>query len=220
MISTPSVTHAQERIFKETFTDNYFAGDWGKNRKHYVSSYVRLGGVIRSADALATNGGGDFSYGLFYKRRFSNLSSMIFDYQIQSVSYKINDIGQIDPYSLLLEWDQETVSILAFGMDIRHRFNFGRRGDRIGKYVDLGGYGSWNIGRTHKYLGKDDYREIAATHYKADYLRKFESGLKFGVGYNWIGVYGRYRLTNLLNTDHLTVDLPRLVIGVEITTLW
>jgi len=145
----PFVTHAQERVFYERFSDQYFSGNWGPNKKHYMSTYIRFGGVVPAGDALATEGGGDFAYGLLYKRRFSNLSSFIVDYSFQSSSYKVNSIGLIDPYYLLPQWDEETVRTTALTMDLTHRFNFGRRGDQIGKYVDIGGYGSWNLGRTH-----------------------------------------------------------------------
>ncbi|MFO7723071.1 MAG: hypothetical protein R6V49_07605 [Bacteroidales bacterium] len=185
-----------------------------------MSTYLRFGGVVPSGDALATKGGGDFAYGLFYKRRFSNLSSIIVDYSMQFVSYRVKSIGLIDPYYLIPQWDEETVRTTALTMDLTHRFNFGRRGDQIGKYVDIGGYGSWNLGRTHDYQGSDGNRDIQATFYAADYLSKTEAGLQFGIGYNAIGLYGRYRLTNLLMADHLAVDLPRLIIGVEFTALW
>ena len=105
-------------------------------------------------------------------------------------------------------------SALAF------QFNFKpKRGNQLGKYLDLGVYGSYNYSR--RFMYRLDIVDVAknakVTMKKLAYMNPIEYGFSIRLGNGRSCIYSRYRLSDIFNenTNFVSLELPRLTMGLE-----
>ena len=97
------------------------------------------------------------------------------------------------------------------------RLNPGRRrGNTVGRYLDLLGYGGWAFSTnytTRGPSGSGGALEVVA--HQPDYLARWQGGVGLRVGSGALALVGRYRLSALLPSPALP-EPPRLLLGLEI----
>lgn len=227
----PFTNIAQEVLLEENVVaEDTTKETFGPNRQHFIHIYALGGFVIGypSNDKAGINHGSSFQYGLGtrYKLKCSSVYSVVADIQYNALFF---NLAQTDDKTVPTteEHDDEKFNLHHFSLSLHNRFNFGKRGNHVGTFLDLGAYGNWSFITKHIYKNEyDEPDEAGAKKRKVvnrnlSYMRPFHYGFGFRFGINRYVLYGRYRFSDLFNNGTYTesrdfAELPRIIIGLQI----
>jgi hypothetical protein len=135
------------------------------------------------------------------------------------------ETGKVVPDSIIHA--KEKLKFNSVGPDVYIRFNFGKRGNIIGRFIDIGAYAAYAFKVKDMY--QDNLEKNLATgnagiqkviRSDLDYVEKIQYGLKARIGVNRFVLTGTYRLNELLTEEYKEqvgeLILPQLSIGIEI----
>ncbi len=227
IISVFSLT-GQELVFEERVSDMYRHTNWGKNRTHFGHFHLGFGSSFNEQAntglEIIPGSSNQTRFGYRYKLKVFEFYAMGLDGAYNYNRYKIKQSND-NIFPDALRHKKEIFAGHNLELAYYNRFSFQRRGDHIGKYLDLGLWGSWGFGEKHVY--KDEFIDpfLGATKSKTilrdlNYVNNLNWGVKASIGLNRIVFYGSYRFSDLLgtpfNNDTQTLDPGRLVAGMEI----
>jgi len=102
-----------------------------------------------------------------------------------------------------------------------NRITFGKVGDNIGKFLDIGVYGAWNFGKKSMYIsdldGGKEY--VEKTVKRPDYDDTFFYGVKARLGIHRIAVTADYRFVtpDFSTVPSQDINMPHLTVGLELS---
>jgi hypothetical protein len=198
----------------------------GPNQKKFLQGFIGygliLGGSEGKGGSIIYGNSGGWHFGIRQKRKISNFYSLGYEisYNINTFSLK-QDSTKLFPNSLLHE--KEHLRTNELGIGIYNRFNFGKRGNYVGNFIDLGFYGTWIVGASHTYFDKYTVANNAnasnttTTNRGLIYISNFSYGPQARIGFNRFVLFANYRLSNLFNGKITSYpELPRLITGIQI----
>jgi len=123
--------------------------------------------------------------------------------------------------------DKEKLRFNNLGPDVYLRLNFGKRGNVVGRFIDIGAFANWSFKVKDMYQDKIDNPNSAYGAGKGrvilsdlNYVEPFHYGVRARFGLNRFVLTASYRLTELLKKEYTqTVGdlfLPKLNVGLEI----
>lgn len=210
--------NAQSVLLEEDV--NYYEDipETGPNRKHYYHFYgswgVMFGATENNRSAIKPLLSYHYNLGFRYKRKLSNFYSLGYELTLGNKNFRLADDGA-RTIPAEKHYDKEKINMYSFGIGVYNRFNFGKRGNYIGKFLDIGAYGKWNYASRYFYkheTSDDEKRKFSQ--YNPDYINPLQYGVFARIGFNNIVIFGRYRLSELIDTDTY-VDLPVYTAGVQ-----
>ena len=169
---------------------------------------------------------GSIAYGVRMKLRASNWYSLVCDFDFR---YDRFSISQKTPKALPFETvrhRKERISVHNLSLLLGNRFNAGRRGNSLGRYLDFGIYGDWVFRTSHVIIdrtynssspdGSDQRIRVKNT--GLPYIENFNYGLFVRIGGNLIGLFATYRWNEIIidPPGFEYPDLPALTIGIEV----
>lgn len=219
---------AQEILLENETEGLYDVPKTGKNRRFYNHFYGSYGAFIQTetTEGLKTNPwlSYQFTIGSRQKFKLSGFYAMGLDFAISWNRYRIvQDENNVFPDAL--NHKKEVFGQNGLSVEYFNRFNFDyKRGDHIGKYLDLGVWGSWVF--MSKQVVWDEYDGLVAgasrskTIYRGlDYDKPFQWGLKARLGFDKLVFFAAYRMSSLFtdrfDNELISLDPGRLVIGIE-----
>lgn len=219
------LANAQTVILEEEVKSDPDPSDIGPNKKKFSHFYIGAGAIVGASetDSVATKLSGSYEiiFGYRFKYRVSQLYSLGFDLNYNSKVFNIKqDSLKIFPNGVL--HDREKLQLRNISASIYNRFNYGKRGNYIGNFIDIGAYMDWSINPTYitydKYaivnsVGASNTRQL---HKGLVYLNPFNYGLLARVGFNRYVFYGSYRLSDIFYSNYIYTELPRIVAGLQI----
>ena len=151
------VLSAQEIMLNETPDSLYKISKWGQNRKHYLYLYLDYGMAVGKTEGsifdVKYGLSHEWKFGLRYKRRLCEHYAMGLDLSISEFRYYIAQFGNnVFPDTQMHE--KEYLGLPLVGLEYYNRINFGRRGDKIGNYLDFGVYGTYTYSAYQKFWDK------------------------------------------------------------------
>ncbi len=202
----------------------------GPNYKNFHQLYVNYRFIVSLNDAqeVETNlwKSAVFSVGWRYKRKLSNWFAVGtgINYSNAIFSIKQNNAKQV-PNNI--QHDEEKLKFNSANLELYTRINFGKRGNVIGKFIDIGGYAGYAFSVKHFYKDNLDksnppyYSGVTEVNQKdLNYVNRFNYGLKARMGVNRWVITASYRLSDLLTDDYKTIVgdyiFPRFDIGFEL----
>jgi hypothetical protein len=219
-----TATQAQRILLRESLATDTVPGVFGPNRAYYNHFYVGYGLVAGPGEgpgaALRYGNSGELVLGLRNKFRVSQALALGLDMRYARVAYYLAQNGQkilpnpVQHYREYLALPQAQLEAFA-------RLNYGRRGNVIGRYLDVGGWGGWVISTAHHYEDKpagSGAKNVDVTEHGLWYLRRWSYGAGVRAGFGRYALTGRYRLSDVFAgaaPPHYP-ELPRWVIGVEL----
>lgn len=218
----PLVTlNAQEIVMDETVNDEVFSRTFGPNGQHYFHRYFAWSVPVSrlSEQAVKPFSSAQFDFGMLYKYRLNKFLSAGGDFRAEFVSYRLKNMNTLQPYLLLPEWEKEMVTQINTTLAGYGRVNFGKRGNHLGKYLDLGMFGGYSLFNSHVFRGEDIVTEtdVNAQRNYVPYMRRWAWGFQAGFGVNILKINARYRMSDYLIKGKVNGgDLPKLMIGLEI----
>jgi hypothetical protein len=206
---------------------------WGPNASHFISRTFGLGWAsrIQQNDSLAIKPGFSsiwVSFGLKYKKKLNETFAVGLDGLAALQQFKIVQ-GEKNLLSPGLNNDKQLLGLYSFGVGGYLRINFGKRGNRIGRYFDLGGDLHYlYFTRMFTQNDVDPALNGGASHEKLirsklDYVSKAQYFGYFKFGINKIAFFGRYRFSDIftasknINNGAILPQLPPLCIGIELS---
>ncbi len=219
---------AQTVLMHEKISDYDFdVPKRGPNFRHFTHLAIGLGFYIPDEDAKQIDcvygASTSFSVGYRYKYKITNFFAIgaTLSYTNDIFSIQQNSQKQF-PNKILHK--REKLRFNSLGPGVFMRFNIGKRGNVIGRFLDLGTYYNWVFIAKHVYrdrLSNNNLLAQGAGKQKVvlsdlDYIKRFHYGIKCRVGINRFVINASYRLSELLNEKYKPLFLPRLNIGIEI----
>jgi len=201
----------------------------GPNYKHFHQLYLNYLFIIPMNDAMEveTEGGksGIFTVGWRYKRKLSEWFSLGTGLSYANSQYSIKQTNDKEiPNDILHK--KEKLKYNNINSEFYIRFNFGKRGNIIGKFIDLGAYGGYSVTVKHFYMDEADKNsppyagKIKVNERDLNYVNHLNYGLQFRMGINRWVITANYRLSDLLDDDYKAnigdYYFPRLAVGLEV----
>lgn len=214
----PFSLQAQQVMLSEDVAIDSTIAKRGPNRKHYTHTFMSFGlaADAGSAGAKVVQPRVDyFNFGIRYKRRLAEHFAFGFDIAYGVEDYRLKqEAGKKLPDTLLNS--RERMIFNNFTTGLYMRFNFGKRGNQLGKYLDLGGYGNVVFGHTHFLKNKlADGSTVRARITGLNYYQLLNYGLSARIGLKKLVLFGQYRVSNMFYGDKNLPELPRILAGVQ-----
>ncbi len=224
----PMAFSAQTLLMEEYPGNDTIVPKWGKNLKHFIHPYLALdmmvGDFSNSSASLKYPATG-FSFGFRYKRKFTNFYAMGLDFSMNAIGYGIKQESEKTFPDSGIVYDKQSINMSALSLEYYNRINFDRRGNKIGKFLDIGAYGFFNVNSwcytrmEFDTLSVGYSKKVETQYYRPDYLNNYGYGVSVRIGYNALVLSARYRLSDLIKTDKYKgfPELPRLMVGLQLS---
>ena len=134
-------TSAQTKLLEKEVPESFDDGIWGANLRHYGHFFIGIGALPEFDGSKIYNNfvSSNMKFGYRYKLKIFNFYALgaeanvgRLSYRLKEEQYTYNDPRHSD------EWDSQVMRFLTVGGNLYQRINFDRRGNFLGKYLDLG----------------------------------------------------------------------------------
>lgn len=216
--------NAQTILLKQDVNNDTIIPESGPNRKHFPYGFWDYGLIAGAPDSA----GADILYGSSfhlqtgygYKRQVGGgFYAIGFEWNLSMLHYAIKQ-GENKVVFGPQQHKKERFILYNTGLTIYNRFNFVKRGDHLGKYIDVGGYGNWALIERHSTRNKaNDGNTIKTVARGLDNVNNLQYGVVARLGISFFSMYATYRISDLFN-DRLGPaypELPRFAIGFRFT---
>lgn len=218
----PLAASAQQVLVQANVADDTVKTTFGPNRRWFGHGYVGLGLVAGPAEV-----GARLRYGLpsaearvggRLKLRLSQSLALCGDLAYAYLRYSLaQEAGKLVPAPTLHQ--RESLVLHQVATEFALRLNYGRRGNAVGRYLDLLAGGSWAASTRHSTA--DDpgpgIGSVETTEYGLPYLRRFGGSTGVRLGLDRYALTARYRLSPAFASGYASwPELPRWVVGVEV----
>ena len=201
----------------------------GPNLKHFSHLYLGYGFVLGTnsiGSEINYGSSSDFVYGYRYKRKLSEFYAIGFDLFYHSTVFHLKqDSTKTLPNNILHDdkGEKEKLTFNNLSLGLYNRFNFDKRGNYIGYYLDLGARVDWPFSVVHFTKDKFDFANInngGVVKTKTTglvYINPVYYNVYARLGFNKFVITASYRLSDLFKNEFdLYSELPLLIVGVEI----
>lgn len=223
-----NVANCQEVLLEETVSNDSIEPLYGRNYPHFLHLYVNYGlimGPNNEGSKIIYGRSSNRSIGLRYKGKLNNVVALGSDLSYQHTSYLLfQDTSKVLPSNNLYKKEKLVVHQIALGFYLRT--NWGKRGNFIGNFIDLGGNFHIPVNSVHQ--TKDTFKqptENGGTVVKTkttglDFIRPYFSTAIVRFGINRFVLTGTYRITDLFKKADIQEssypEFPNMIIGLEI----
>jgi hypothetical protein len=214
-----SIVRGQKQIVHHNLKQDTLKVDRGPNSRKFTHAYLIVGSVVPDSKIVDPVYSHELGIGWLKKRKLSNTFSVGFDFAFSYVNYRIKDTSYyaLPPGSNLIKERMYTRNI---SLKPWIRINIGKHGNTLGRYLDLGGFGTWSFTRTHYY--KFENPKGTPEGVKGEYLLKkhdwflpFNYGAMVRIGLNKWSFYGMYRVSDMFKSNVYFNELPRITAGIN-----
>ena len=225
----PLTFSAQTVLMEEYPASDTIVPKWGKNLRHFIHLYFSYSMIVDDfSNNTAKNkipGSGEFALGLRYKLKLTNFYAMGLDFGMNSTGFAVKQSdGKTFPTNI--KHKKENIQLSSLSLEYFNRINFDRRGNKIGKFIDIGAYGFVNLNSWHYIqdvydtLSFGSSKKIEVKYFKPDYLNNYGYGASVRLGMDMFVLTARYRLSDLIKKTGSYEgfpELPRMMVGIQIS---
>jgi hypothetical protein len=209
----------QTVLFHQDVNDTTL-GKRGPNLRNYSHLYVGFGFIAGKPDsagsAIKYGRSVDWMVGYRYKFRISNFFAIGYDIDFNSYTYALKQSSAKTLPDTIVH-NKEQMNFSDLGLSGYMRFNYGRRGNRIGNFIDIGAFGDWGFSTTHFTKDKAPNGNIVKTTVsRLKYINDTNYGLTARVGFGRYVFFANYRLSDLFKTSYHYAELPRITAGIQL----
>lgn len=222
LLCTPLLGRAQQVLVKANVADDTVKNKFGPNRQYYGHLYVGYGLLAGPAGQGAQLERGlrsaELRVGGRLKFRFNQALAMNLDLGYGYLRYQLaQHSNKLVPSPALHR--RESLGLHSLYSEASVRLNAGRRGNSVGRYVDVLAGGGWAVATNH--ATEDDpgpgIGSVETTEHGLPYLRRWSSGVGARLGIDRYALTTRYRLSSAFTKEYAQwPELPRWVVGLEI----
>ena len=196
----------------------------GPNRAFFQHFYLGYDAVVGKADGpgadLRYGASGQVLLGVRQKYRLSQGTALGFDVRYARLVY---NLAQNDRKTFPTpdQHKREYLALPQLQAEAFGRLNLGRRGNVVGNYLDLMGWGGWIISTAHHYEdspGPAGAGRIEVTARELNYIRRWSYGVGARLGSGRYALVARHQLSDTFTAEAATryPELPRWIVGLEL----
>lgn len=213
---------AQQVLVQANVANDTVKTQFGPNRSYFGHLYLGYGVVAGPAMA-----GAPVHYGLRsselrgggrLKFRLSQTFAVNFDLGYAYLRYDLaQQAGKLLPTPALHR--AETLGLHQLYSEGSLRLNVGRRGNAVGRYLDLLANGGYVVASSHSTEDEPGpgISSVETTEHGLPYVRRWTAGVGARFGIDRYALVGRYRLTPTFGTAYTGwPELPRWLAGIEV----
>lgn len=206
---------AQTIELEQDVNEDTVISNFGKNRKHYFSSYFGFGVIPGQleTDSIQLKSGEStkLTYGLYYKYKVAKPYSLL-----ASLTYGLSQFE----FETADNFKYNRLNVNDVEFEFANRINFGKRGNTIGNYFEFGISGDYVFATKQQTkqiiddpLVNHKTRKVALT--GLSFIEKPNYTAHARIGMNKFVLTADYRLSDLTN-NNVNFDLPPLTLGVRL----
>lgn len=218
---------SQTVVLEEDVNADTLDAKFGKNRMHYRHPFIEIGFVTpfqENTEQIIFFKTYNYKIGLKYKLKLCEYYSIGYDIYLSHQTYNLVQ----DSIPNNTKYYKEKLITNSLGLELYNRFNFRKRGDFIGKYIDIGVFGHFVFDRKTKTIYKMEStipetmsNKVKSVSYNLIYVRNYQYGLNARLGFNRYVLSASYRLSDFFvkEADGFTfnfTELPRFSLGLQI----
>jgi hypothetical protein len=223
LLAVPAA-QAQRVLMRSNVGTDTLRSKVGPNRAFFQHMYLGYDAVVGKADGpgaeLRSGSSGLVLLGVRQKYRLSQATALGFDLRYARLVYHLaqND-RKIFPTPD--QHKREYLALPQFQAEAYGRLNLGQRGNVVGNYLDLLGWGGWVISTAHHYEdspGPAGAGRVEVTERQLNYVRRWSYGVGARLGSGRYAVVARHRLSDTFTAAAATryPELPHWVVGLEL----
>ena len=217
-----SITFCQEVLLEENVQDiTANIDEYGPNLKKFRHIYFEWGFPVSKSEGTGAEvnvfRSSTFEIGFRQKRKISNYYSVGWSFYYNNLIYNLVQDQTKKQIPNNITHKKESLRFNHLGLEFYNRLNFGRRGNSIGKFMDIGAFGNWAFSARQIYV--DDI-SAAENNYQAQekkvivtglkYINKLNYGLKARLGINRYVISATYRISTGSALPVKTTCKPRV----------
>lgn len=214
---------AQKILLEESPGVTNTKDNWGPNRKHYIQTTAyNLQFLPIGEDLIDLRIAQNQAWGIMvqYKRRLNSVFSLVAAavYNTDRFSFKTDQASIINMNE---EYNKEFLKMQTLGYNERIRLNLNkRRGNHLGKYIDLGFFSEYlimsrHIGHIPANKSVDGFKNTKIIESGLDYLNPFQYGVIVQFGIDNLGIYYKGKLSKWIADNTIAGNLPVHQIGLN-----
>lgn len=222
---------AQNTIFERDVASKRNRAQTGENTKMHTGVILSYGRILPVAEA--DSGKVDLrssilSYGFYGKRRINNTFSFGWIIEYSRMSYSIAQDTLENKFTPGIEHESDRFNWNLIGGGGFFRTNFGKRGNVLGKHLDIGGNVMYGFAVKRVISRKDDpsvamgSEQQQNVYKRLKFINRFQYDAFARIGLGNFGVIGRYRLSDLwkshesVNNNESFPELSRFTVGIDL----
>lgn len=222
-VLSPSAGYAQRVLLQSTIAKDTVYEQYGPNRAFYNHLYFNYLPVVGAASGVGAplryGSSAELAVGVRNKFRLSEPLSTGFDLRFVRRTYDLaQEAGKLLPTSALHY--RESLAMSELHLETFVRLNVGQRGNVIGRYLDLTGWGGWALSTAHRTEDRPGIgaKKVRTAETGLPYLRRWPYGVGARLGTGRYAAVARYRLSDTFMAAAPPVfpELPRWTVGLEI----
>jgi hypothetical protein len=217
VVSVAASAQAQSIIMEQDVNADTAISTIGPNRKSFTSNFFDLSfpvGDFEGANgsrSMVVGKSWSFAYGLNHKIRINNFYSLLGQLSYSRSAYFSKVEAPVLSDKLILN---------DLNVEFSNRFNFGKRGDVVGTYLELGVSAAYTFMSKQKTTiespdSVDSYSIMKTSLHGIDIIEPIHYNAHVRVGSNKWVLFATYMLTDKLKPES-TYQLPPLKVGLRI----
>lgn len=221
----PVVQAFSQEVLLEKEVELPWRTDFGRNSRRFSHFYLGYGFPAGSSEfegaGIRYLRSAQVAAGRRFKYKFTEILSGGYDLEYRKTRFDLDqNVGKIFPNNRLHE--KELLILHQAVAGLYFRINSGKRGDFMGKFIDLGADAAWLVEGKHVVFdtGIDPAYEAVKSktvYKKLKYLNSFIYGANARAGWNRYLLTVQYRLSELTGKEYPAYpDLPRWTFGLQI----
>jgi len=218
VVTSSFIAKSQEVLLDQYVYSDSVRGNWGQNKSHWMHFYGAFGFITpinqSTWSPIYFGKASNWEFGLRYKKRITNwlavggnISYDFFNYRMEQTAEKTFPDKQF--------YDKQKVLIHNFSMQPFIRINYGRRGNKIGNYVDFGFFYNAIMSSREKQLGTPAGMDKVIIKNPA-YMPGDYYGFFTNIGFGKFAIYAKYQYSGIIKGDTRYADLPPVTIGLQL----
>ncbi len=209
---------AQEVLLDENVYQDSVKGKWGQNLSNWMHFYGAFGFITpinqNTNSPIYFGKASNWELGLRYKKRLTNWLAIGANISYDFYNYRLEQSkDKTLPDSLF--YDKQKIVLNTFSMQPFLRINYGRRGNKIGNYIDFGFFYNAVFSNAEKQKGTpsglDKVKKKNLQYIAGDYY-----GFYTNIGFGRFVIYGKYNYSPIIKGNPSYSDLPPITIGLQV----
>ena len=214
--------YAQRVLLHSEVANDTVYNSFGPNRaffNHLYLGYMPVVGRAAAGAKLNHGNSAELMIGVRNKFRLSKPLSVGIDLRFVRLVYGLDQTSQKRLPTPALHYRESLVASQG-QLEGFVRVNVGQRGNVIGRYLDLTGWGGWVMSTAHRYEDRPGtgVKKVKVVEHGLPYVKRWPYGVGARLGSGRFAAVARYRLSDTFTSAYQTSypELPRWTVGVEL----
>lgn len=216
---------AQNVLFKQEVTLDTVIPKKGPNYRSFDHYYIGYGFIFDTQHfgALETVMGSStqFVFGFRHKTKINNHYAIGYDISYNSTGYSIKQ-SPTKSFPTSVNYKSEKLLMRNFRLELYNRINFGKRGNKVGKFMDIGAFGEY--GFANALIVRDKLpatnafgaSKVKMVNKNPNYVNKLNYGVTARIANNRVAIYATYRLSEMFLASYSYPETANLIVGVQV----